>query len=449
MRLLLPLLLFTAALCPAQPTASPDTELAAKINRHVEAFVQGGRFQGSVLVAREGRVVLEKGYGLAQAEWGIANAPDTKFRLGSITKQFTGMAVLLLEQDGKLKTTASVCEYIAPCPERWKPITLHHLLTHTSGIPNFTSFPDYEKTMALPSPAAKTVERFRDRDLEFDPGTKFKYSNSGYVLLGVVIEKTSGASYADFVRQRIFAPLGMRDTGYDTNAAILPKRAEAYERAGKELRHAAHIDMTIPHAAGALYSTVQDLFKWDRALQEGQLLSPESRLKFFTPALDNYAYGWIVRTVPDGKLVMHGGGINGFATDIKRMPEKNLVAVALCNAPPCDPGRVTNDALAILLGGNPVAPKDRTEVDVSREVKARYTGEYELAPTFILTVTLEGDQLMTQATGQGKIPIFPESDTKFFPKVIDALITFETDEGGKATGLVLEQNGRRMPAKRR
>ncbi|MBM3795451.1 MAG: serine hydrolase [Acidobacteria bacterium] len=293
------------------------------------------------------------------------------------------------------------------------------------------------------------MERFRALNLEFEPGAKFKYSNSGYVLLGVVIEKASGASYASFVRQCIFEPLGMRDTGYDTNAAILPKRAEAYQRAGKDLRHAAHIDMTIPHAAGALYSTVQHLFKWDRALQAGKLLSPNSMTKYFTPALDKYAYGWIVRTVPDGKLVMHGGGINGFATDIKRMPEKNLVAIAPCNAPPCDPGRITNDALAIVLGGNPASPKDRTEVQVSREVKARYVGDYELMPSFILTVTLEGDQLMTQATRQGKLPVFPESETKFFPKVVDALITFETDEGGKARGLVLEQGGRRMPAKRR
>ncbi|MBM3795452.1 MAG: beta-lactamase family protein [Acidobacteria bacterium] len=155
LRLSVTFLLLAAGMASAQPAVSPDAELTAKINSHVEAFVQSGRFQGAVLVARERRIVLEKGYGLAQAEWGVANAPDTKFRLGSITKQFTGMAVVLLEQDGKLKTSASVCEYVTPCPEKWKPITLHHLLTHTSGIPNFTSFPDYEKRMACPHPPPK------------------------------------------------------------------------------------------------------------------------------------------------------------------------------------------------------------------------------------------------------------------------------------------------------
>lgn len=442
MRKLIFLFVCLAALALAQPGADVFDE-------QVKAYAAAGKFNGAAAVARDGRILFARGYGMANFEWSIPNAPDTKFRLGSITKQFTAMAVLLLEQQGRLKVDDPVCAHLPECPEAWKPITLHHLLTHTSGIPNFTSFPDYPKLMPLPSPPAETFKRFRDKPLEFPPGTKWRYSNSGYVLLGWVIERTAGVSYEAFVKKNIFEPLGMADTGYDWSAAILPKRAAGYSNEGAVMRKADYIDMSIPHAAGSLYSTALDLVKWDEALRAGKLLTPANYKRYFEPVMDNYAYGWMHRTVDGVRMIGHGGGINGFSTMILRVPEEKLVAVALANVLPSDAGKVAQDLILLALGKPAEKPKVRKEVKVAEEILKSYAGEYELAPAFVMTVTVENGMLYTQATGQQKIPVFALSETTFFPKVVDAEITFEKDESGKVTGLTLFQNGRKMPARKR
>jgi CubicO group peptidase (beta-lactamase class C family) len=435
------LLLFTLSLLAlAQP--NPYDE-------HVAAYVAAGRFNGSVLLARDGKVLLAKGYGKANAEWDIANAPDTRFRLGSITKQFTSMAILLLDQQGKLKVEDPVCKHVPDCPAAWQPITIHHLLSHTSGIPNFTSFPDYGKTMSVGVTPDEIYKRFRDKPLDFDPGTKWAYSNSGYYLLGWIVERASGQSYEDFLRRNIFVPLGMIDSGYDWNSAILPKRASGYEYGPKGLRNASLIHMSVPGGAGALYSTVLDLMKWDEALRAGKLLTPENYTRLFEPVKNNYAYGWQVSDLQGVKTVSHGGGINGFATMIVRVQDQNLVAVALANAVPTDSGKIANDLVLLALGKPATTPKVRKEVQVSEEILKRYVGEYELAPTFVMKVTLEDGALQTQATGQPKIPIYAMSEDTFFPKVVDAEIQFAKDASGAVTGLVLSQNGQQIPGKRR
>ena len=416
-----------------------------RLEEQAQAYYDAGMFQGTAVVAQDGKVLFSKGFGMANMEWSIPNTPDTRFRLGSITKQFTAMAVLLLEQQGKLKTTDAVCGFVDACPEAWKAITIHHLLTHTAGLPNFTSFPEYSKTMALASPPAESLKRFRDKPLDFAPGSKMNYSNSGYVLLGYIIEKATGGTYEAYLRANVLAPLGMNDTGYDWNSTVIARRASGYESDGKVVKNASLIDMSIPHAAGSMYSTTLDLVKWDSALRAGKLLSPESYKKYFTPVLNNYAYGWNVKTTDGVEVVSHGGGINGFATMNLRVPAMNLVVVTLSNALPSQAGKLAQDLLSLELGKDAEKPAKLTEVKVPVTVLKKYVGEYELAPTFILTITLEGDQLITQATGQQKIPIFAKSETSFFPKVMPAEIIFEAD----GSALTLVQNGRRMPAKRK
>ncbi len=416
-------LLFLAASAFAQ--VSPQ-----RLRQQAQSYFDAGRFNGSVLVARDGKLLLSQGYGMANFEWNIPATPETRFRLGSITKQFTAMVVLLLEQDGKLKTSDPLCRFIDPCPAAWQPVTLHHLLTHSAGIPNFTSFPDYQKTMALPSPPAATIARFRDKPLDFAPGEKMSYSNSGYVLLGAVIEKASGQSYEAFLRARILDPLAMRDTGYDHPAEVLVRRAAGYEHSGSTLRNAAFLDMTIPYSAGALYSTTLDLMKWDRALTAGKLLTPASYKRYFTPGKNNYAYGWNVVTRNGLEVISHGGGINGFATMIMRAPAQGLLVVTLSNVLPSQAGRLAQDLLQLAAGQEVAVPAKQTEVQVPVETLRKYVGEYQLAPNFILAVRLDGSQLVTQATGQPEVPIFPKSDTTFFLKVVEAEITFQQDAAG-------------------
>jgi CubicO group peptidase (beta-lactamase class C family) len=438
-------LLLAATLLAALASAQLNPQ---RLEAQAQAYFDAGKFNGTVLVAKDGRPVLSKGYGMANFEWNIPNTPDTKFRLGSITKQFTAMAMLLLEQQGKLKMTDPVCNYVDPCPATWKPITLHHVVTHTAGIPNFTAFPDYRSTMMLNTPPAESLKKFRDKPLDFDPGTKFNYSNSGFVLLGYIIEKVSGQSYEDYLRKNILAPLGMSDTGYDHGETVLPKRAAGYEHS-KTLVNAPIIDMSIPHAAGSLYSTTLDLMKWDAAQSAGKLLTPENYQRYYTPIKNNYAYGLNVQTKNGVEQISHGGGINGFATMIIRVPSEHLLVVTLSNVLPSSAGKLADDLINLSLGKEVEKPAKNVEISMTADKLKQYTGDYELSPTFILTVTLEDGQLITQATGQGKIPIFAKAENVFFPKVMEAELIFEKDASGNVTGLTLVQGGRRMPAKKR
>ncbi len=313
----------------AAPAAESD--LASRSGEYLSAEAKAGRFSGSALIARDGKVLFSQGYGFANAEHEVPNTPQTKFRLGSVTKQFTSMAIMMLQERGKLSVQDSVTNYVPDCPDAWRDITLHHLLTHTAGIPNLTTFPDYRETMTLPSPVASTVARFKNRPLEFKPGERFKYSNSGYILLGYIIELVSGGSYEEFLRRSIFEPLKMADSGYDHNELVLKHRASGYAREGGALRNAPYQDMSIPHGAGALYSTTEDLLRWDQALYTEQLVSRKTIEVLFTPEKNRYACGWTVGEQFGRREVSHGGQINGFSSFIARYPEDKVCIVLLCN----------------------------------------------------------------------------------------------------------------------
>jgi CubicO group peptidase (beta-lactamase class C family) len=435
-----PILLLLAALTLAAQT--PIQNAMA----YMAATAKDNAFMGTVLVAKDGKVLFSNGYGFANAEHNVPNTPDTKFRLGSLTKQFTALAILQLEEQGKLKVTDPACNYLPTCPATWRPITIHQLATHTSGLFNFTEDPDHDRTTVLPSPPAKSLEKIRDKPLRFDPGTKFEYSNSGYVALALVIEKASGETYAGYMQKHIFTPAGMQNSGHDSHTAILPNRATGYQGAGKSLRHAPYHDMTIPIGAGDLYSTVQDLLLWDQALRTDVLL--KSRAKLFTPEKENYAYGWEVTRLFNRPIHTHDGGINGFSTIILRFPGENLVSIVLSNNASSATGKIGRGLAAIFLGEKFDIPKIRSAITLPAESLDRYLGKFALAPTAIMSITREGSQLFTQLTGQGKIEIYPESPDTFFPKVVDASITFRFGPDGKATGLTLNQNGRKMPAER-
>lgn len=436
------LILFAAVSLSAAVTPS-------RLDEQAQAYTDIGKFNGAVIVARDGKPILAKGYGMANFEWSIPNTPDTKFRLGSITKQFTGMSVLLLEEQGKLSTGDPISKLVPEVPETWRSVTIHQLLTHTSGIPNFTALPDYTKLKRTSGGPLETVKVLFDKPLEFDPGTKMKYSNTGYILLGLIIERASGVSYDQFTRKNIFDPLEMKGTGYDWNTALIPKRASGYTDNGRGPKNADFIDMAVPHAAGALYSTVNDFLKWDAALRDGRILKPESYEKYFKPALNNYAYGWSVETKNNSLRQQHGGGIDGFATMFIRVPSEKLMVAVFTNVVPNQGGKLADELVRLALGEDVAKPVKRTRVDLPESVLKQYVGEYELSPTFVLTITVEDGQLVTQATNQGKLSVVAESETVFYPTVVDATLTFQKDDSGKVTGLTLDQNGRKMPGKRR
>jgi D-alanyl-D-alanine carboxypeptidase len=428
------------------PARAHSGDIPERLSAYMDAALKQAKFSGSVLVAKDGKILFAKGYGLANAEHEIPNTLETKFRLGSITKMFTATAILILQDRGKLKVGDPVGKYLPDAPKAWGKVTIHHLLTHTSGVPSYTDDPAYGPSMTKHETVDSMIARFKNKPLEFEPGSKFHYSNSGYFLLGAVIEKLSGKTYEAFLKEAIFEPLGMTDTGYDQPAKVLPKRASGYNRRDDGLINAPYLDMNQPYAAGSLYSTVGDLLKWDRALKEGHF-SKGAMAAMFTPFKNNYAYGWSVGERKGHKQLGHGGGINGFATDFQRYPDDGVCVVVLCNVLPANPGRIAGDLAGIAFGESVPLPKAHVVATINAKVYDDYIGKYELDPKFILTITRDGDRLMTQATGQGKIEIFPESETEFFLKVTDAQITF-VKEDGKVTHLVLHQNGRDTKAKR-
>jgi len=241
--------------CESDPVAGRlDLGPAVQIDAYMNAAAELDRFSGSILVARQGEKIFSEGYGYANLEHQIPNTPHTRFRIGSITKQFTAMAILILQERGSLNVQDRVCEYLADCPETWNQITIHHLLTNTSGIPNFQNFPDNERYEMLPTTVEATIERFRNNPLQFTPGERFSYSSSGWVLLGHLIEQVSGVRYEDFLREQIFDPLGMLDSGYDHPKTVLEHRAAGYGKQGTRFVNAVHYEMDTPHAAGAVCS---------------------------------------------------------------------------------------------------------------------------------------------------------------------------------------------------
>ena len=404
---------------------------------------------GTVLVLKGDTPVIDQGYGFADVEWSVPNTPAAKFRLGSLTKQFTAASVLLLEERGKLKVSDPVKKYVPDAPAAWDRITISNLLTHTSGIPNFTGFAEYRLTEWKDTTPAELVARFRDKPLDFEPGSKFSYSNSGYVLLGYVIEKVSGQSYEEFLKQNIFTPLGMTDTGIDSNAMILPQRARGYALGGKGLENAGYVSMTIPFSAGALYSTTGDLAKWERGLFGGKVLTPASLGKMTTPDKENYAFGLFVSKRNGHKVIEHGGGIEGFNTSLAFYPDDKLTVIVLGNVTSGVVDQIGDYLGEVGLGEAVTLPAERKVVEVSPKLLGEYVGVYQLLPSFALTVTLEDGQLMMQGTGQPKAPLFAASETRFFSKVGAAEIEFVRDPGTHTvTKLVFNQSGESVEGKR-
>ena len=429
-----------AAVCLAQD--KPQSDAAARMEQVVQSYVANKQFMGSVLVAQDGKILLNKSYGFANLEWQVPNTPTTKFRLGSITKQFTAASILLLEERGKLRVEDPVKKYMPDAPAAWDKITIFHVLTHTSGIPSLTSFPEFRSKEAQAMTPQQLVDWFRDKPLEFEPGTKWNYSNSGYILLGYLIEKISGQSYVDFLQQNIFTPLAMKDSGYDSNSTVIAHRAAGYAPGKNGPENAGFVHMSIPFSAGALYSTTEDLLRWEQGLFGGKVLKPESLVKMTTPFKQDYAFGVAVSTRNGHKVIAHDGGIEGFNTSLAYYPDDKLVVAVLANLNGQAPGQLTGKLAQVVHGEKVVLAAEHKEITLPPEVLKQYVGTYELTPAFSIAVTLEGDRLMTQATNQQKLPVFPESETMFFLRVVDAQIEFVKDDKGQVASLILHQNGR-------
>ncbi len=427
-----------AVLCSAAVFAAEAPARAADpaaIDALVARYAELGLFNGSVLVAERGEVILKKGYGLANEEWRIPNRADTVFRLGSVTKQFTSMLVLQLVDEGKLALDARLSDVLPYYrKDTGGRITIHNLLNHTSGIPNYTRPAFFAESARNRFSAEQFVTRFCSSDLEFDPGSRLAYSNSGYYVLGAVVERVTGKPYAEVLAQRITGPLGMRSTRVDDAGPVIERRAAGYQKDAQGVRNAPFLDMTAAFSAGALVSTVEDLYLWDQALYAGRLLSPRLTKAMFTPGLGNYAYGWGVRDVPIGpqkanrRVTAHDGGIYGFEALVRRIVDDRHLVVLLDNhggsrlrdiydgiadimygRTPPPPKRPIGEALAKTIAADGVAAAVAQYRDARRrEADAWDFGERELN---LLGYALLGDGKVEDAIAVLKLNVeaYPES----------------------------------------
>lgn len=427
----------------ARPLGPGDLDAADRLVRSVYKDSEPG---AAVIVVKDGKVLLRRGYGLANVELGVPVAPDMVFRIGSITKQITAVAVLMLAHQGKLGLEDEITKFLPDYPTGGRKVTVHQLLTHTSGIKNFDELPELldieKKDFSVP----ELIALFKDKPFDFEPGRRFKYSNSGYMLLGAIIEKASGLTYEKFVEERIFKPLGMAQTQYEHNEELIPKRVPGYAATPTGYVNASYLSMTVPYAAGALVSSVDDLARWDAALYTDKLVPREWLDKAFTGARTtdgkptHYGYGWSIGSYKGHRSIEHDGGINGFGSDAIRLPDDRLYIAVLQNSertPARDPDTVAFKVAALLIG-EPIP--EAVAIKLPEVILRTYAGIYRIDETSERTITFEGGQLYSQRTGGEKQPIFPLSETEFFFKNSQTRLVFRKDAGGKVSEVAASAN---------
>ena len=422
--------------------------IPAKLDSLLTANATENGFSGTVLVATKNAVVFEKGYGYKNKSKNALNDTNTIFQIGSITKQFTSAIILQLLEQNKLSLQDNLTKYIPGYPGGDK-ITIEQLLTHTSGVYNYTNDAAFMQTRStVPIVRDSLIALFRNKPPDFQPGEKFNYSNSNYILLGYIIEKITHKPYFLVVRENIFQPLHMDHSGFDFTHLQSPDKAVGYDPS-KTDTSAIIVDSSVSFAAGAIYTTVGDLYKWDRALLAGRIITPASQEKAFTPHLSKYGFGWGIDSVYGKKIVEHGGGIPGFVSFILRVPEEQTCIIVLDNRPgKLNPGGIANDVNAVLNGQAVRLPVAKHAITLDSAILKQYVGQYQLAPAFILTITWENGHLISQATGQGKIELFAEKKDWLFPTVVDAEIEFVRKGDDTIEKLILHQNGQNVPGKR-
>lgn len=508
---------------------------------------------GAALVAKGGNILFLGAVGMADLELGVPLAPDMVFEIGSITKQFTAASIMMLAEQGKLSISDPMTRHLPDYPSYGDSITIEHLLTHTSGIVSYTGIPGYMATEVKKDlSVAQLIDVFDDLPVEFAPGERYAYNNSGYILLGAIIEAVSGMPYEDFVRRNIFEPLGMERAYYGCSPCIIPGRASGYEGGDEGFANQRYLSFSQPYAAGSLMMTVEDLYRWSRALFGGQVVSQASFEQMTTPFVLNngdstgYGYGLAVADVRGHKAIQHGGGIFGFVTSAYYLPEDDVFVAVFSNntANEVGPGLVATKLAAAAIGdpypefaeialsqdvlrryvgvyevdenvqrivdvrdgalhtqrtgagwvrayptsqnhffyktslshfefviedgdvtgmlmyqgGSPEAEEatrvsdevpTRESIVLDVAILERYVGVYEFQPGFDITVSLDGQRLMIQPTGQSRLEIHPETETEFFLEEVDAQITFIVGPDGTAGELVLHQGGRDMRARRK
>ena len=433
-------------------------DITTKADEYLTTWAHQGRFSGAVLIAKGDKVLLRKGYGMANFEQNVPNTPESVFRIGSITKSFTALSILQLEEKGKLKVNDPVVKYIPELPKAWDAITIHQLLCHKSGIPDFINgkaYSDFSDNQHVEN----ALKEYSDKPLLSQPGATMRYSNAGYILLGRIIEKVSGQSYENYLTENILRPAGMTHTAFDHVAPLVPNRANGYNFDGEFLVNAKFGDPAWSAAAGAMRSTVDDMYRFDRLLQSDKLFSSAITAKAWTayshyvappplPIEADYGYGWMIGDDFGHPYLGHGGWVNGFVSQFKRFPKDDAVLVVLSNFETSTYISVVQDLTAILFGERYQVPAEHKIVHPTPEVLARYVGNYRLGPLEI-KISMRNDRLYGMSPGQpAPFGMIATSDTDFYFNDAASEIRFVVDNKGAVNQFMLKIGDKEMPVLR-
>src|SRR5688572_22452482 len=409
----------------------------------------------AVLVARDGKVLYKKGFGYADLKVKVPVIPDTKFRIGSVTKQFTGAAILKLQENNLLSVNDKLSKFIPDFP-RGDEVTIHQLLTHTSGIHSYTGKADFISRVTKTISPDSLILYFKSDPYDFNPGDRFLYNNSGYFLLGYIISKVSGKTYDAYLKETFFDPLGMTNTGVHYAGIKLEQEAKGYTKKGDKYEESLDWDMSWAGAAGALYSTVDDLLKWNQALYAGKVISEKSLKSALTPVVLNgkaeppgkYGYGLGLSSYRGTDIVGHSGGLHGFLTHLSYYPKEKMSVVMFTNTSDPEINFDPNKIAEAYLWNKLDSQSSFAQSQVKPANLEQFTGRYELLNVGVLTVTTAEDKLFAQLSGQPKFEIFPSSEYEFFWKVVDARLKFIKDEKGQISQAILYQGEAELKAQK-
>jgi CubicO group peptidase (beta-lactamase class C family) len=423
----------------ADETSALDASLATKVDAYVKPYVESNNFSGSLLIAKAGRIVLSRGYGMANYELGLPNSSRTRFHLASLSKTFTAAAILILQERGQLRVEDPLTKFIPDYPNGDK-ITVHHLLTHTSGIPNVNDLPGYDEKSRSQISLSEIIGTFKEKPLEFIPGSRYRYSNSNYNLLAFIIEKVSGKSYGEFLQENIFRPLHMSETSNDAGTGdLIPNRASGYVPVGmRDVENASYLNWSIKTGNGSLYSTIEDLYKWDRALYTEKLLKKQTLDKMFTD-YGGFGYGWSVRKHFDRRVTGMTGRSPGFTSSLERFIDDDVCIVVAANTYSGITQSMADDLAAIVFEQKYEALHSPIKIDPS--TLGSYIGRYQFGSDFTYnpgaTVTVEknGDQLLMQIPAGGTTYLIPQSETRFVDRLFGGVVSFQKDRSSAVTHL--------------
>ena len=424
-----------------------DTSKADRADKYLQQCTKLRRFFGSVLIAHRGEIIFRKGYGKANIELDVPNTPDKKYRIGSVTKPFTALAILQLKEQGQLELTDPAVKYMSDFSTH-EEITIYNLLTHSSGLQDYTSFDNFQRKMKLPTTTDKIVKSIWEKPHKFSPGEQYNYCNSNYIVLGYIIENISGENYEAFLEKNIFDPLGMENSGYDSNKEIIINRAAGYRNVDGTILNAEYIDMRFPDAAGALYSTVEDLHILCQGLINHEIVREETLKNAFTAHKENYGYGWMIESLYGRKRIYHGGTINGFMAMINIFTEDDLAIITLSNLETAKIEQINRDLIAIIFEEEYEPPKEEEYIELKDEVLESLTGKYIAGDKLTIEVTRDGNHLNVKMPGQPEMKVFPKSQSEFSPKGAFFEIAFKKDDQKRVTGLIITQARQTLTAKK-